>query len=264
MYRLRAKSPLTSITRDSFSFKMAATQLGLSDNFNRVSAYRREDSLTAIRTKSRENNAIASGDTTFESGATKIPCNAFTRPLEGDARHREREERASLTDLKLGAGWGRAGRQTASKPFGVLEHSRTREAEYGRAARSVVGSLHRRRPRRSRSAGVVGRDALSSPALAQLLRRRRRECVAARCRSPRSRAATGVTLALSLSSPSPLRRLAAVHLVAIFRHGDSELLCDTVKRDGALSRGQLQCTRAVIRKRLFGAPRALDFEVTIS
>lgn len=171
-------------------------------------------------------------------------------------RQREREERASLTDLKLGAGWGGVGRLEAVRR---TVYARTREAEYGRAARSVVGGGRHRR-RRSRSAGVVGRDAVSSPALAQLLRRRRRECVAARCRSPRSRAATGVTLALSLSSPSSLRRLAAVHLVAIFRHGDSELLCDTVKRDGALSRGQLQCIRAVIRKRLFGAPRGLDFE----
>ena len=71
---------------------------------------------------------------------------------------------------------------------------------------------------------VVGRDALLSPALAQLLRRRQRECIAARYRSPRSRAATGVTRVLVILHHRRRRRqcrLAAVHLAVIFHHGDS-------------------------------------------
>ncbi|TGZ51856.1 hypothetical protein DBV15_08733 [Temnothorax longispinosus] len=165
------------------------------------------------------------------------------------AASREREERsrgASLTDSKVGAERGarRRRRRLTRKPFGSAYTRGTREAERARATSSsrwwggvATAAAAALRSRSSLgSAGVVGRDALSSPALAQSLRRRRRECVAARCRSPRSRAATGVNSRAALVTLSPssssLRRhsppstLAAIlypswRLVTPVRHGEA-------------------------------------------
>lgn len=118
-----------------------------------------------------------------------------------------RESIFNRLEVRRGAARGRVGRAAGQARRGCFRsrsaYARTREAEDGRAVLVRQrqewrgrGRGNRHRRRRSRSAGVVGRDALSSPALAQLLRRRRRECVAARCRSPRSRGATGVTRVL--------------------------------------------------------------------
>lgn len=151
-----------------------------------------------------------------------------------------------------------------SKPFGVREGEESRARPSGSRSAAGGGGGGRHRRRRSRSAGVVGRDALSSPALAQLLRRRRRECVAARCRSPRSRAATGVTRALVLSSPSSfVLELAAVHLAATFRHGDSQLPCGTVRPPTSAANFSVY-TRSDIRKRPFGAPSSFRNHVGLA
>jgi len=76
----------------------------------------------------------------------------------------------------------------------------------------------------------VGGDALSSPALTQFLRRRRGECFIACCRSFRNRVATGVIRRVSQLSFLPSDLLATVHLIAIFRYGDSRYPGNTVNR----------------------------------
>lgn len=62
-----------------------------------------------------------------------------------------------------------------------------------------------------------------------------RERIVARCRSLRSRVATGVTLALLrrlITLLDGVHAIVAVHFAAKFRYGDSQLSCDTVKRHG--------------------------------
>lgn len=62
-----------------------------------------------------------------------------------------------------------------------------------------------------------------------------RERIVARCRSLRTRVATGVTLALLrrlITLLDGTNAIVAVHFAAIFRYEDSQLSCDTVKRHG--------------------------------